>query len=836
MKNIKHVLSIHAARLAVLLAVLAPAAAVKGLVSPPLVVTNGGFETGDFTDWTLSGAASITNRGHVLYRTIVDNGSTWDISPNSGSYAAYLGTLGAPGYLSQTLSTVPGMDYTLTVSFWMNNSLEDQSNMFVASFNGTTLFGATNLVADGWINIQTNILVTGPPNGSSVFQFMFEDDEDALGLDDVSVELLPPSPIGLQAVAGNNQVTLTWTASAGVKFTEYRVLRSMNSGGPWMQIGPDIVPGPGIVPTDYTYTDGGLVNGTTYYYEVAGQSDGGMVYSFVESATPVPPPPYTYTTNNGTITITGYTGSGGAVTIPDTINGLPVTTIGSGAFQNYSSLTNVTIGTNVTSIADSAFAYCTGLTNVTIGTNVTTIGDYAFDGCTSLNSIILPNSITSIGVAVFLGCTSLTNVAIPSSVTSLGDYAFAYCTSLPSVTIPGSVTNIGDHAFSGCTGLTGVYFQGKSPGLGGPNVFLNDVNTVYYLPGTTGWNAPTFDGRPAVLLNPPYLCTTANGAITIIGYTGPGGAVTIPDTINDLPVTTIGSGAFQNCASLTSVTIGTNVTSIGDSAFQNCSSLTAVYFLGNPPILGSSVFLNDNNAIGYNAAGTTGWGLPFDGLTMVLANNTTIDAANHYAYGANLGWLDWRGDASHGAVIGTNICSGYIYSANFGWISLGNGSPANGLHYQNNSASDFGVNVDGSGNLSGYAYGANIGWITFTNPGKPNVNLATGNMSGSVWSANWGWISLSNTVASVQTAALQQSAPTNPHFTSISVSGMMLTVKATNGTASGQYVLLGSTDVALPLSQWTPILTNKFDSGGCLNLSTNIINPAAQQEFYILKQ
>jgi hypothetical protein len=116
------------------------------------------------------------------------------------------------------------------------------------------------------------------------------------------------------------------------------------------------------------------------------------------------------------------------------------------------------------------------------------------------------------------------------------------------------------------------------------------------------------------------------------------------------------------------------------------------------------------------------------------------------------------------------------------------------------------------------------------------VNLATGNMSGSVWSANWGWISLSNTVASVQTAALQQSAPTNPHFTSISVSGMMLTVKATNGTASGQYVLLGSTDVALPLSQWTPILTNKFDSGGCLNLSTNIINPAAQQEFYILKQ
>ncbi len=42
---------------------------------------------------------------------------------------------------------------------------------------------------------------------------------------------------------------------------------------------------------------------------------------------------YTYTTNNGTITITQYTGPGGAVTIPDTINGLPVTSIGDQAFS-----------------------------------------------------------------------------------------------------------------------------------------------------------------------------------------------------------------------------------------------------------------------------------------------------------------------------------------------------------------------------------------------------------------------------------------------------------------------------------------------------------------------
>lgn len=214
---------------------------------------------------------------------------------------------------------------------------------------------------------------------------------------------------------------------------------------------------------------------------------------------------------------------------------------------------------------------------------------------------------------------------------------------------------------------------------------------------------------------------------------------------------------------------------------------------------------------------------------------TTIDSTNRYAYGANLGWLDWRGDTNNGVVIATNVCSGYIYSANVGWINLGSGTPVNGLHYQNNSASDFGVNLDTSGNLTGYAYGANIGWITFEPTyGQPKVNLATGNLSGYVWSANCGWISLSNAVAYVQTAALQQNSPSVPQFTGISVSGTLLVIKAANGTVSGQYVLLTATNVSGP---WTGILTNNYDSNGNLNLiATNLINPAAQQQFYRLRQ
>ena len=142
------------------------------------------------------------------------------------------------------------------------------------------------------------------------------------------------------------------------------------------------------------------------------------------------------------------------------------------------------------------------------------------------------------------------------------------------------------------------------------------------------------------------------------------------------------------------------------------------------------------------------------GLPPASRSATTIDAVNRYGYGGNIGWMDWHGvgsDLPAGAIMGEFTCSGHIYSANVGWITLGSGSPTNGIYYQNHSANDFGVNQDGLGNLRGYAYGANIGWINFEATGAPRINLQNGKMNGYAWSANCGWISLSNAVAYVQT-------------------------------------------------------------------------------------
>lgn len=131
----------------------------------------------------------------------------------------------------------------------------------------------------------------------------------------------------------------------------------------------------------------------------------------------------------------------------------------------------------------------------------------------------------------------------------------------------------------------------------------------------------------------------------------------------------------------------------------------------------------------------------------VLRADSAIHPTNSYAWAGNAGWVNFRADGINGVVIGEYVCSGYAYAGNFGWIHFGDGAPANGINYQNNSASDFGVNHDGVGNLSGYAYGANIGWVNFgwastNDANRPRFDLATGQFSGFAYSANVGWLNL----------------------------------------------------------------------------------------------
>ena len=214
------------------------------------------------------------------------------------------------------------------------------------------------------------------------------------------------------------------------------------------------------------------------------------------------------------------------------------------------------------------------------------------------------------------------SVIIPSSihgymVTSIAANVFNGQSSLGSVTIPSSVTNIGAQAFWACLGLREVYFQGSAPSLGA-SVFDYLNATVNYLPGTAGWGT-TFGSLPTASWVPfSWTTNSDNATVTITGYTGLGGAVIIPNTINGYPVTVIGEQAFSPCASLTSITIPGSVTNISGSAFGYCYGLTGIYFQGNPPNQGG--FSGDDIATVYYlpTPRTTSWGTTFDGLPTAL--------------------------------------------------------------------------------------------------------------------------------------------------------------------------------------------------------------------------
>jgi len=199
------------------------------------------------------------------------------------------------------------------------------------------------------------------------------------------------------------------------------------------------------------------------------------------------------------VAITDYdTEAWGALTIPATIEGNPVTSIWRDAFNSCHGLTSITIPDGVTSIGRRAFDLCYGLTIITIPDSVTSIGGWAFSSCLSLTSITIGDSVTSIGKWAFSVCSSLTSITIPDSVTSIGDSAFFGCRSLTSVTIGDSVTSIESGAFYNCMGLKAVTFLGDAP-KEGPDVFKGATPTIYRKPDAKGWG-DTFGGRPVKLI------------------------------------------------------------------------------------------------------------------------------------------------------------------------------------------------------------------------------------------------------------------------------------------------------------------------------------------------
>lgn len=307
---------------------------------------------------------------------------------------------------------------------------------------------------------------------------------------------------------------------------------------------------------------------------------------------------FTFTTNgDGTLNISAVSNSvSGALTIPDTYNNLPITTIGPNAFQLIF-ISSVTMGTNIVSIANGAFESCSSLKSVYFGSNLGFIGNGAFSYDPNLKTVVLPDSVTNIGNNVFISCPKLYSVTLGNGVASLPDYTFQYCTSLTNIVIGSSVASIGNGVFTQCP-LVAITVDPA-------NQFLCSSNGVL------------FDRNQTTLILYPNQQTAGTyvipDSVTLIGHSAFYACPSLTNIVIPNKVTNIQFSAFSACSGLASVTFGSSVANLENAAFQGCSALTSVVLPNSLGSIGQFAFYSCGNltnvVIGRGINKHCGWSL-----------------------------------------------------------------------------------------------------------------------------------------------------------------------------------------------------------------------------------
>lgn len=198
------------------------------------------------------------------------------------------------------------------------------------------------------------------------------------------------------------------------------------------------------------------------------------------------------------VRITGYTGPGGVVHIPDTIDGLPVTIIGRASFSG-TSVVRVFFPDGIEKLSDEVFKDCSQLISVSLPSTLTDIGAQAFQN-SGLKEIVIPDNVVYFGLGDMIDNGSI----------------FADCTSLVSVTIGSGITDLYAKNFENCSSLESILFTGDAPTFE-EDTFLNSNENllIYYYSYTSGWGV-TYAGFNAICVD----CSSSTEMSSSLSSTG----------------------------------------------------------------------------------------------------------------------------------------------------------------------------------------------------------------------------------------------------------------------------------------------------------------------------
>ena len=266
-------------------------------------------------------------------------------------------------------------------------------------------------------------------------------------------------------------------------------------------------------------------------------------------------------------TITGFAGDPKDLTIPTSLGGYNVVSIGSGAFSGSTTLNTLCIPDGISTVSANAFSNCPNLKSVEIGSTVSYIGSGAFSGCSSLSNVILNGTPGTIEPDAFQGSSWIDsvssefvilgdtlfkyngtseNIVIPDGIRSIASGAFAYNTNIKSVILPEGLQEVGTNAFVHC-------------------YFLSDIKIPSSL---SHIGAGAFDDTEWMNTRNDEF-NVVNGIL--IAYNGSSPNAEIPDGI-----TAIGAGAFMANDKLLSVHLPDSIVYIDTMAFGGCKSLLQI--------------------------------------------------------------------------------------------------------------------------------------------------------------------------------------------------------------------------------------------------------------------